>query len=273
METKTKPSSAEFEDHLIDACIEEFCKEIKWPEPAPSPLRTKPVDEVKVEFKKIIKHIFFNRDLKERTYKGFLLIQENLKATAKSGMGELRLAAAVMFNYAVMNMMEHKDLLYLIIDEDADKLKIDTEKIKKATEGDGEFSLLHSLADEIGISEASLNSFYQIGYEFFKQEKHEDARCVFQFLSSLNPCSHELWIALGMSHQKLSDWFSAVYSYSMASLMNPFNPVPYIHSAECFISNSDKKNAQGSLNLAEYFLTDNNREAFMPIIVDLRQKT
>jgi type III secretion system low calcium response chaperone LcrH/SycD len=272
METKTIPTAAS-EDELIDACIEKFCKEINWPEPPPSPLRTKPpIDEVKIEFKKIIKHIFFNRDLQERTYRGFVLIQENLPSMTTENRSELRLAAAVIFNYAVMNMSEHKDLLHLVMEEDAENMTINTEKIRKATEGD-QHGFLVSLSDELGISESSLNNFYQVGYQFFQQDKYEEARCVFQFLASLNPCSHELWIALGMSHQKLSDWFSAVYSYSMASLMNPSNPISYIHSAECFIASKDKKNAEGSLSLAEYFLTDVNREAFLPIIVDLRQKT
>jgi type III secretion system low calcium response chaperone LcrH/SycD len=260
----------EIEENLITGCIDEFCKNVEWHEPAPNPLgKSRSLDDIQKEFKQLIRSIFFNEQEKERIYKGVRLIKENLSRVSneKICLAELKAASQQMFHHLAEIIDEDKELLNLIFEIDAHKFPKDAAKINGHA-----LDKVHPISEEFGISESTMVSFYEIGYQLFNEHQIEDARCVFQFLSILNAFSHEIWLALGMCHQKVDDWFSAICAYSMASLMHPENPLPYIHCAECFIANNDKENALGSIRLAEYFMNGKNKSKLEPIIKDIKKK-
>ena len=125
---------------------------------------------------------------------------------------------------------------------------------------------------ELQISVSSYESFYDIACQLFEEDKTEDAQCVFQFLGSLNFYCYEVWISLGLCHQRLDETEDALNSFVIAAGLVEDNPLSYLYIVECLLSLQKYKEASASLEKAEELLTDENRDSFMPIIEELRAK-
>lgn len=108
-----------------------------------------------------------------------------------------------------------------------------------------------NLDETMGLSEETINYFYSVGVGLYQQQQYQKASDVFSFLTVLNIGRFDVWIALGLSEQQLSNWESALNAYGMAACAQFDSPYPYIYSAECCINMSDTQEALLYLDTAE----------------------
>lgn len=111
-----------------------------------------------------------------------------------------------------------------------------------------------SLGEIMGFGEEALQDFYAAAYQLYQAGRDSEAADAFFFLAALHPSVQVYWLGLGMAEQCLSHYEKALEAYSMASLLEPQDPLPYYHSAACYHALQDSLNARKSLEMAlEYF--------------------
>jgi tetratricopeptide (TPR) repeat protein len=95
------------------------------------------------------------------------------------------------------------------------------------------------MLDELmGLSEDTIVYFYKIGVQLYEQQQYQKASNVFTLLTMLNMGRPEVWIALGLSEQRLENYETALNAFAMGVATDIDAPIPYIHLAECCISMS-----------------------------------
>lgn len=258
----------QLKEEIINQKLEEFTEECaalsKWSDFQASPLApTISAAVIRESFKTVFKSVLDEKRDGERTAKGVAIIDHNLGRLPNAELcrQELRSCAERLAHNLIQAMQKFNNH-----PENIKEFKwVETDPEKKN-------GPLSSVADLLGFSFETTKSFYEIGALLYEEKKYEEACCVFQFLSLVQPNTFEIWFSLGLCHQQLKDWFSAVYCYSLASVMNPQQIDPYIFGAECFLAGNDRQNARGSLEVARKFLTDDNREIYMPIIEKLMKR-
>lgn len=247
----------EFINKKLDEFTEECASGIQWKDFQSSPLGPViPASMIRENFKTLFKTVLDKKRDGERIARGVEIIDQNLGSLPNEELcrKDLRQSAERISKNLLAAMQKfdkNPD------PEDAETLKwMGADKNKK----------FETIGDLLGFSPETCKSFYEIGSNLFKEKQYEDACCVFLFLSLLQPYTYEVWVSLGLCHQHLEDWFSAVYCFSLASVMNPDHIDPYIYGAECFLAANDKKNAKGNLEIARHFLTPENRNVYEPLI-------
>ena len=93
-----------------------------------------------------------------------------------------------------------------------------------------------SIADIRGYSEAEIEALYQVAYNLYQQQKHQDAKTLFQLLSTYEHADARFWLGLGGCCQRLNEFESAINAYSCAALADAINPVYAFHACECYIA-------------------------------------
>lgn len=241
----------------IDEMAEDCASQFEWKDFKSSPLSPSiPADTVRDNFKIFFKNTLYNKRDEERIARGVEIIDHNLDrlSNAKTCRQELTECA---------NRFADKIIAAV------KKFEQDPNSVKEwewMEDADHKIKTSDTIADLLGISFETCGSFYEIGSMLFREKQYEDACCVFQFLSILQPYTYEVWISLGLCHHHLNDLLSAISAFAISSLMNPTKVEPYIYGAECFLGANDHKNAKGNLLAARHFLTDENREFYEPLI-------
>ncbi len=108
-----------------------------------------------------------------------------------------------------------------------------------------------TLQELMGISDQTLNDFYETGRTYFLHNDFQNAADVFLVVTMLDFFRHNSWVALGLAEERLSNWEKALHSYSMAALTKDDAPIPHIHSAECYIAMGQYDDAKSCLELAQ----------------------
>ncbi len=121
-----------------------------------------------------------------------------------------------------------------------------------------------SAKDEIdsfgGLTAAALDSLHSFAYEFYQNGKYQQAASFFQVLTSLDLLSFDYWMGLGSSQMMAQQGAEAIISFAMATSLEPHNPIPHFHAAECFQALGDVKEALLTLEVAEDFCTESDRD-------------
>lgn len=79
-----------------------------------------------------------------------------------------------------------------------------------------------------------MQSQYKKAYDFFQKADYKSAASAFSYLTMLNPYEYNYWMGLGISKQSDRLYEEAIISYTAAEAMNPDNPLPHLHLAQCF---------------------------------------
>jgi hypothetical protein len=125
-------------------------------------------------------------------------------------------------------------------------------------------SLLH-------LSDETILWMYQVGYNYFETLAFDKALMIFQFLNVLNPLISDYWLATGLTQRRLQQDPAAVYSFSMASLMNPDNPYPHYHSAEIHLNLKHTQEAASEISLLENIIEAQKLADLKPSLEALKQ--
>jgi predicted Zn-dependent protease len=84
-------------------------------------------------------------------------------------------------------------------------------------------------------------------YEMGHYEKAQD---LFSLLSTELPKQPEVWKGLAACNQVQKYYPEALMAWSMAALLNEYDPIPHFHAAECLLAQGDKLEAQKAIRLA-----------------------
>jgi type III secretion system low calcium response chaperone LcrH/SycD len=118
-------------------------------------------------------------------------------------------------------------------------LLFDANFVKKATEnGQG------VVQAAFGVSDKTLERYYQAAAKLLEQHRWQDARDAFTFLTFLNAFVYNFWLGLGVSEQSMESYDRALIAYAMAELLDPQNPVPNANGFQCAIGLKNKELAE-----------------------------
>lgn len=129
------------------------------------------------------------------------------------------------------------------IPERARKLLQDPKQLQK------EISEGKTWQDIMGFSESTMHKFYDAACRLYQRQEYDAASDAFTFLTTLNPCTYNYWLGLGMSEHLNQEYFCALIAYDMAAQVDPKNPLPDYHSASCHMNLHDHQNALVSLEM------------------------
>lgn len=104
--------------------------------------------------------------------------------------------------------------------------------------------------DVLGLTDAMVEGIYGQAYRLYNTGKYKEAIQIFRMLLMIN--STEPKYALGLAaclHMK-KEYSAAVAAYTLVSTMDPLNPIPFYHTADCFIKMADPFSAILALEAA-----------------------
>lgn len=107
-----------------------------------------------------------------------------------------------------------------------------------------------SFQEILHLPDELIEKCYQAARTIFERQNYEDAADAFLFLTTLNPQIECFWLGLGLSEQLMNRYEPAITAYNMCILIEPSNPMPHIHMAECFWLLEDRIQAINSLEKA-----------------------
>ena len=124
----------------------------------------------------------------------------------------------------------------------------------------------------LGLSNETLLWIYTIGYNFSLENKHEEALAIFQMLTSLNPLVSDYFVAQGLSERSLKSNQEALYSFAMASILNPEQPISRYNAAEIYLETGQVEDAKLELEALEKIIETNSLIPLKPAAESLRGK-
>lgn len=267
MEQKSNPENdAAMATQCLEGAVENAANEIVWKEVTLEDGKKLSPEEAKEQFKQTLRESLDSKKTAQRNNAGFNLILKHLgeypndrlclkELEGAANMLRKEMEKVLGKNFEKMNEMMEKNVDFRKLNE-----AISLEP-KGAEEG-----LSASLADSWGISSDTLATFYDIGTKLYQEDQLEEAASVFTFMSSLDNYNHQVWLSLGLCHLRLQEWHQAVQAFTMASVMIPEDPLPYLYTIDCYLALNDMPNAKASLEMAEHFLTEENEEEIAPLI-------
>lgn len=104
--------------------------------------------------------------------------------------------------------------------------------------------------DALGVSNNYLENIYAQGYRLYNTGKYVEATHLFRILIMLNAMEPKYMLGLAACFHMLKEYFNAIQTYTMCSVLEPQNPIPYYHSSDCFIQMKDNLSAMICLELA-----------------------
>lgn len=104
-------------------------------------------------------------------------------------------------------------------------------------------------AEEFGFTPPMLSDLYAYSYRLFNAGKYEEASILFALLGLIAPENPDYIFALGACNQKLKQYSRALNHYMAAFYLNPKNPLPFFHIADCYMQMKKPGHAIFSLGM------------------------
>ncbi len=114
-------------------------------------------------------------------------------------------------------------------------------------------------------------AFYAHAYALYQSGKTADASEVFQVLCVKYPLESRFWCGLAASCQENANYDKALRSWAMSALLDPENPYPHFHAAECATSLNQKEDALLALEEAKS-LIKSDTHSLAPSITALEER-
>lgn len=89
-----------------------------------------------------------------------------------------------------------------------------------------------SIHAEMRMPKSILDNFYHAGKEALTQHPQTGLIDLFKFLTYLLPNSYDIWMGLGLSHQKMHQNHEALQAFEQAKHIHPHLFHPYLFQAE-----------------------------------------
>lgn len=92
-----------------------------------------------------------------------------------------------------------------------------------------------TIMQAIGLPPGLLEMIYSYASELYTAGKYQDANALFFFLAQLKPTDPRFLFGCAASFHKVKRFSEAATYYLMASTIDPGNPYPFYHAADCFL--------------------------------------
>lgn len=99
-------------------------------------------------------------------------------------------------------------------------------------------------------TEAQLEELYEKGYNLYKSGHYKEALPHFKLLILGHPKEPRYVMALAATYHMLKDFTNAEFMYNCTSFLDPDNPVPQYHLADCCIHLNNSVGAYIALEMA-----------------------
>ena len=127
-----------------------------------------------------------------------------------------------------------------------------------------------TLADLKGITDDQCEALYTLGYGLYERGRYTDALKILGYLVMLNHTEHRYLLALGATAQALGKYEDALKQYMAATLLDPTDPSPVVHSIPCLIELGHFQPALESCDLAIAMCTQDSHAALLQRAKSLR---
>jgi len=107
-----------------------------------------------------------------------------------------------------------------------------------------------TIGDICEYSEEDYEAVYLLGHNFYSQGRYSDALKAFGYLMTINHMDRRFAFSFAASCQMLKRYEEAVRCYALAAAMDPDDPVPTFHIAECLVSLGMVEEAIGMFEVA-----------------------
>ncbi len=91
------------------------------------------------------------------------------------------------------------------------------------------------IKDVIGFDAQTLEALYGQAYNLYKSGNYERSALLFRLLVALNPVEYKYAMGLGASYHLLKNYHKAIEGYMLGAYLDPLDPVPFFHVADCYI--------------------------------------
>lgn len=135
---------------------------------------------------------------------------------------------------------------------------------------------LTSLKEMMNLSEPFLELLYSAGVKHYQSQDFVKSADIFFLLSQIDCNRYNVWISLGLSEMKITQFEPALNAFAMASLIRSTSPYPYLYSAECCIELGKAQDCGVYIDLAKEAansLQPAEKETVLSNIRFLQQKT
>lgn len=100
-----------------------------------------------------------------------------------------------------------------------------------------------------GLDPQFVESLYAQAYHLYNTGKYTDAAHVFRTLILMNAMEFKYVLGLAACHHLLKEYESAIKVYTVCSVLDPNDPLPYYHSSDCYIQLQDYLSAYVALKM------------------------
>lgn len=100
------------------------------------------------------------------------------------------------------------------------------------------------------IDKDTIDILYAHAYQLYNSGKYKQAEIVFIFLSFMDPSSVPIRLGIAASMHKNKEYREAIDAYQAIVPMDPYNPMPLFHAADCWLELNEPLEAAGCLHVA-----------------------
>jgi type III secretion system low calcium response chaperone LcrH/SycD len=110
-----------------------------------------------------------------------------------------------------------------------------------------------------------IEAFYAQAYAHYQSNQTAEAAEIFSVLCARHPLESRFWFGLGASFMGCANYEKALYAWAMAALLDPSNPYPHFHAAECSDSLKQYRDASLAIQEAKQRISDPQHPLQSPI--------
>lgn len=104
--------------------------------------------------------------------------------------------------------------------------------------------------DAMGITNDMLEGIYSFGYRLYNNGKYNDAAPIFRLLVLLDPGQAKYLMGLAACFHMCKDYLSASTTYSLCSLIDLDDPLPFYHASDCYLQLGEQETALKCLEIS-----------------------
>lgn len=113
-----------------------------------------------------------------------------------------------------------------------------------------------TMQEALGISAKLMGVFYTLGVKAYESKDYSKALGVMGLLSLLNPFLFEPWLVQGMIHTRNRSEPQAIFTLTMAAIIDYNHPGPHLCFAQIYSELGSKMEAKSSLEVAQFYLPE-----------------
>jgi type III secretion system low calcium response chaperone LcrH/SycD len=100
------------------------------------------------------------------------------------------------------------------------------------------------------IADETMEAIYTQGYNLYNQGKYFEASYLFRLLMMLDPITPKYTLGVAACLHRAKDFKNAANIYTLCAALDPTNPLPHFHAADCYLKLKAFELARFSLSMA-----------------------